>query len=44
MRVQFSVSDKECAKLQKLADDNGYPDISTYCKDVSLEERTYANM
>lgn len=44
MRIQFSVNQDEWQKLQQLADKNGYPDISTYCRDVSLEERTYANM
>lgn len=44
MRVQFSVNPTEWAKLQNLANANGYPDVPSYCKDVSLEERTLANM
>lgn len=44
MRVQFSVNDTEWEKLKDLALSNGYPDVPSYCKDVSLEERTYAIM
>ena len=44
MRVQFSTSTSEWVTLQKLAKANGYPDVPSYCKDVSLEQRTYANM
>lgn len=44
MRVQFSVNAQEWSKLQQLAKSNGYPDVPSYCRDVSLEERTYANM
>lgn len=44
MRVQFSVNDGEWEKLQRLASANGYPDVPSYCRDVSLEERTYAAM
>ena len=44
MRIQFSVTSVEGAKLQQLASANGYPDISSYCRDVSLGERTYATM
>ena len=44
MRVQFTVNDEERLKLESLAKKNGYPDISSYCKDKSLEERTYAKM
>lgn len=44
MIVQFSVDGNEWAKLQQLANANGYPDVSSYCRDVALEERTYANM
>ena len=44
MRVQFSVDASEWAKLQQLASANGYPDVPSYCKDISLEQRTYANM
>ncbi len=44
MRVQFSVNANEWSKLQQLAMKNGYPDVSSYCRDVALEERTYANM
>lgn len=41
MRVQFSVDATEWQKLQQLAQANGYPDVPTYCKDISLEDRTY---
>ncbi|MEG1726121.1 MAG: hypothetical protein RR313_12075 [Anaerovoracaceae bacterium] len=44
MRVQFTVNATEWAKLQQLATVNGYPDVPSYCRDVSLEERTYATM
>jgi len=44
MRVQFSVTQSEWTKLQQLASANGYPDVPSYCRDVALEERTYANM
>ena len=44
MRVQFSVNATEWSKLQQLAQSNGYPDVPSYCRDVSLEERTYTNM
>ena len=44
MRVQFSVDANEWSKLQQLASANGYPDVPSYCKDISLEERTYANL
>ena len=44
MRVQFSVTAGEWAKLQQLASLNSYPDVPSYCRDVSLQERTYANM
>ena len=44
MRVQFSVNSVEWAKLQHLASANGYPDVPSYCRAVSLEERTYATM
>lgn len=42
MRVQFSVNPSEWAKLERLANANGYPDVPSYCRDVALEERTYA--
>lgn len=44
MRVQFTVNEEERLKLESLANKNGYPDISSYCKDKSLGERTYAKM
>lgn len=44
MRIQFTVDANEWAKLQALAIKAGYPDVSSYCKDVSLQERTYAEM
>lgn len=44
MRVQFSVNATEWAKLQELATANGYPDVPSYCRDISLEERTYSTM
>ena len=40
MRVQFSVDSNELSKLQHLASANGYPDVPTYSKDITLEERT----
>lgn len=42
MRVQFTVNDNERSRLESLAFENGYPDISSYCRDISLGERTYA--
>ncbi len=44
MRVQFTVTASEWAELQQLATRNGYPDVPSYCKDVSLQARTYAKM
>ena len=44
IRVQFTLNKMEWSKLEKLALADGYPDVSTYCKDISLRERTYANM
>lgn len=44
MRVQFTVNATEWAKLQQLATVNGYPDVPSYCKEASLEERTYATI
>ena len=44
MRVQFTVDAPEWAELQQLATKNGYPDVPSYCKDASLQARTFANM
>lgn len=44
MRVQFSVNDAQWEKLKKLAKKEGYPDVPSYCKDVALEDRTYAKL
>ncbi len=44
MRVQFSVNDTEYADLQKLANEYGSPDVPSYCRDISLQVRTYADM
>ena len=44
MRVQFTVDIDEWNKLQSLAKNAGYPDVSSYCRDASLKERTYAEM
>lgn len=44
MRIQFTVDVDEWNKLQIFAKDEGYPDVSSYCRDVSLKERTYAKM
>ena len=44
MRVQFSVDSTEWIKLQALASAKGYPDVPSYCKDTSLQERTYAEL
>ena len=42
MRVQFTVTDDEYKKLTILAKD--YPDISSYSKEVALQDRTYGKM
>lgn len=44
MRIQFTVNANELAKIQNLAQKAGYPDVSSYCRDVALDERTYAEM
>ncbi len=44
MRIQFSVNESEHQKLQELAAKDGYPDVHTYCKDTSLQQRTYAEL
>lgn len=44
MRVQFTVTNNEWKKLQNDASKNGYPDVSSYCKDFVLQERTYRQM
>ena len=44
MRVQFTVSNTEYATLQQLAAAAGYPDVPSYCRDISLKERTYGEM
>ncbi|MBQ2982428.1 MAG: hypothetical protein IJD58_09970 [Lachnospiraceae bacterium] len=44
MRVQFTVSDVEWKKLEKLAEKAGYPDVPSYCKDTVLEDRTYGKL
>ena len=44
MRVQFTVSDAEWKKLEKLAEKAGYPDVPSYCKDTVLEDRTYGKL
>lgn len=44
MRVQFTVNVNDWEKLQTLAKNAGYPDVSSYCRDISLKERTYAEM
>ena len=44
MRVQFSVNDSEWERLTQFAAAKGYPDVPSYCRDVSLNERTYAEM
>jgi hypothetical protein len=41
MRVQFTVSADEWNKLEELAKNEGYPDVPTYCRDISLNDRTY---
>ena len=41
MRIQFTVNANELAKIQNLAQKAGYPDVSSYCRDVALDERTY---
>lgn len=42
MRIQFSVTDEEHETLKELSCD--YPDISSYCRDVSLGTRNYGEM
>ena len=44
MRVQFSVSESEWQKLLALSKKKGYPDVPSYCKDLALQERTYAQL
>lgn len=44
MRVQFSVNDAEWEALDTKAKKEGYPDISTYCKDIALGTRSYGKM
>lgn len=44
MRVQFTVSDEEWKKLQKLAEKADYPDVPSYCRDTVLEDRTYGSL
>ena len=44
MRVQFTVNDIQESKLRRLAYENGYPDVPSYCKDICLQERTYVAM
>lgn len=44
MRVQFSVNADEWNRLEELADSKGYPDVPSYCRDIALGERTYADM
>lgn len=44
MRVQFSVTDDEWKKLEDLAKNAGYPDIPSYCKDTSLQDRTFGSL
>ena len=44
MRVQFTVTNDEWKKLQNDASLKGYPDVSSYCKDFVLQERTYGQM
>lgn len=44
MRVQFTVSDAEWKKLEELAENEGYPDVPTYCRDTSLNEKTYGEL
>lgn len=44
MRVQFTADATEWAKLQQLATSNGYPDVPSYCKDASLQARTFSKM
>lgn len=44
MRVQFSVTDDEWKKLQALAKGAGYPDVPSYCKDTSLQDRTFGGL
>lgn len=40
-RVQFSLTEEERKKLEQRAWEAGYPDMSSYCKDLAMGERTY---
>lgn len=44
MRIQFTVNEKEWNELQEKAKKEGYPDIPSYCKDLALNKRTYAEL
>lgn len=44
MRIQFTVSQMEWNDLQLKATKEGYPDVPSYCKDVVLNQRTYATL
>ena len=44
MRVQFSINDAQWKQLQSKAQQNGYPDVPSYCKDLALEVRTYGQL
>ena len=44
MRVQFTVNSNEWKKLEQLASANGYPDVPSFCRDESLNQRSYAEM
>ena len=44
MRIQFSVTPQEYAKLQQKAAAKGYPNVPSYCKDAALEDRTFATL
>lgn len=44
MRIQFSVDANQYKILKEKSQKEGYPDVNTYCKDKSLEERTYQNL
>lgn len=43
-RIQFSVNDVELKAITRLSIDKGYPNVSSYCKDVALQKRTYADL
>lgn len=44
MRVQFTISEQEWQLLEKEALEAGYPDVSSFCKDSVLKQKTYLEL